>query len=42
MPLGGRGADVGERPRAGLGQASEEAGGDGEEQQEYQATAEET
>ena len=42
VPLGGRGDDVGERPRAGLGRTREDAGGDGDEQQEYEATAGET
>ena len=42
VPLGGCGDDAGERPRAGLGQAREDAGGDGDEQQEYEATAGET
>ena len=42
VPLGGRGDDAGERPLAGLGRAREDAGGDGDEQQEYEATAGET
>ena len=42
VPLGGPVDDVGERQRAGLGRAREEAGGDGDEQQEYEATAGET
>ena len=39
VPLGGRGDDAGERPRASLGRARKHAGGDGDEQQEYKATA---
>ena len=42
VPLGGRGDDAGERQRAGLGRARDDVGGDGDEQQEHEATAEET
>ena len=39
VPAGGGIDDAGERPRAGLGRAREDAGGAGDEQQEYEATA---
>ena len=42
VPPGGCVDDVGERSLAGLGRAREAAGGDGDEQQEYEATAGET
>ena len=42
VPLGGRGDDAGERPLDGLGRTREYAGGDGDEQQEYEAAAGET
>ena len=42
VPLGGRGDDAGEGPLGGLGRAREDAGGDGDEQQEHEAAAGET
>ena len=42
VPAGGGIDDAGERPLAGLGRSREQASGDGDEQQEYEATAGET